>query len=105
MSGHTPTPWVVGAHFAERQGARTYIPILRPGNDPVPLAAVHRDVDGYGRGEGEGNAAFIVRAVNSHADLIKALQFIADGYANQDVDYRVKVYQVALDALEKAGAV
>jgi hypothetical protein len=32
-----------------------------------------------------------------------ALQFIVDGYDNHDVnhvDYRVKVYQVALDALE-----
>lgn len=36
-------------------------------------------------------------------DLTKALQFIADGYDNQDVnhlDYRVKVYQVALDAIQ-----
>ena len=36
--------------------------------------------------------------------LVKALQFIADGYANHNinhVDYRVKVYQVALDALER----
>lgn len=33
----------------------------------------------------------------------KALEFIADGYDNHNVnhvDYRVKVYQVALDALE-----
>jgi hypothetical protein len=36
--------------------------------------------------------------------LTAALQFIADGYANPDVnhvDYRVKVYQVALTALSK----
>lgn len=35
-------------------------------------------------------------------ELEGALRFIADGYDNQDVnhvDYRVKVYQVALDAL------
>jgi hypothetical protein len=34
--------------------------------------------------------------------LIEALEFIRDGYGNQDVnhvDYRVKVYEVALDAL------
>lgn len=34
---------------------------------------------------------------------IGALQFIADGYDNQDVnhvDYRVRVYQVATEALE-----
>lgn len=37
------------------------------------------------------------------ASARKALQFIADGYENHDinhVDYRVKVYQVATDALE-----
>ncbi len=35
--------------------------------------------------------------------LVKALEFIRDGYDNHDVnhvDYRVKVYQVALDALD-----
>lgn len=78
MSGHTATPWVAAAHFAERHGGRTYIPILRPGNDPVPLAVVHRDVDGYGRNEGEANAALIVTACNSHADLVRALEFYAD---------------------------
>lgn len=38
--------------------------------------------------------------------LIEALEFICDGYDNHDVnhvDYRVKVYQVALDALAAAG--
>jgi hypothetical protein len=38
--------------------------------------------------------------------LMKALQFIADGYDNHDVnhvDYRVRVYQVALDALGRVG--
>ena len=37
--------------------------------------------------------------------LREALEFIADGYANQDVshvDFRVKAYQVALDALDSA---
>lgn len=42
------------------------------------------------------------------AELEGALQFIADGYENHNVshvDYRVKVYQVALDALSHAGPV
>ena len=52
--------------------------------------------------EAAANAAFIVRACNSHEALVKALEFIRDGYDNQDVnhvDFRVKAYQVALDAL------
>ena len=51
------------------------------------------------------HAAFIVRACNSHKALVKALEFIRDGYDNQDVnhvDFRVKAYQVALDALASA---
>jgi hypothetical protein len=38
--------------------------------------------------------------------LRKALEFIRDGYDNQDinhVDFRVKAYQVALDALGSVG--
>lgn len=38
------------------------------------------------------------------ASAKKALQFIADGYENHDinhVDYRVKVYQVATETLEE----
>lgn len=40
-------------------------------------------------------------------NLLKALEFICDGYANQDVnhvDYRVKTYEVALEAVESAAA-
>lgn len=40
----------------------------------------------------------------SLASARKALQFIADGYENHDinhVDYRVKVYQVAIETLEE----
>lgn len=50
----------------------------------------------------KGVAGNITEAAAEIQRLRKALQFIADGYDNQDVnhvDYRVKVYQVALDAL------
>ena len=39
--------------------------------------------------------------------LVKALEFIRDGYENHNVnhvDYRVKVYQVALDVLADVGS-
>ena len=74
----TPGPWVAATHFAERRGGRTYIPIVRPGNDPVPLAVVHRDVDGYGKAEGEANAR-LVAAAPTH---LSALREIADGTAH-----------------------
>lgn len=65
----TPGPWVAASHFAQGEGGRTYIPVLRPGNDPVPLAVVHRDVDGYGKQEGEANAHLIAAAPELFAAL------------------------------------
>lgn len=47
-----------------------------------------------------------VEAADEIERLRKALEFIRDGYDNQyvnHVDYRVKVYQVALDALASVG--
>lgn len=46
--------------------------------------------------------ATLNEAADEIARLRAALQFVADGYDNQDVnhvDFRVKAYQVALDAL------
>lgn len=67
---HTPGPWIADQHFGERQGARRYILILRPGNDPVPVAIVHISADGYGHDEGEANTNLIVAA----PDMVDALQ-------------------------------
>lgn len=56
---------------------------------------------------GDADAKLIVKAVNNHDALVAALQFIADGYDNQDVnhvDFRVKAYQVALEILERVNA-
>jgi hypothetical protein len=98
-SEHTPTPWHCDetAIFAE-DGVLARIP-----NHPENGKNWNAD------------AAFIVDAVNSHAtlkarvaELEGVLQFIADGYDNHDVnhvDYRVKVYQVATEALSQAGPV
>ena len=45
------------------------------------------------------------RLIAAAPDLLKALEFIRDGYDNQDVnhvDFRVKAYQVALEAIDRA---
>jgi hypothetical protein len=118
---HSPTPWEISPCRTVDDTAM----IVGGENFQFGLIAdVTEDKD----------AAFIVKAVNSYDDhiaalkgaevvantagsllkekderigaLVKALEFIRDGYANQDVnhvDYRVKVYQVALEALAKAG--
>ncbi len=68
MSEHTELPWVAGPEY--------------PGE---PAAFVHKDgkpiADCYMEGASDGseaNAAFIVRACNSHDTLVKALESIAN---------------------------
>lgn len=104
VSGHTPGPWERGGLTRDRyvtEGSTSegifelgdvYIfpPLGEAG--PVAIAA------------GIGNADRIVRACNSHDTLVKALEFIRDGYDRLDVsheDFRVKAYAVALDALDE----
>lgn len=97
MNEHTPTPW-----FKNRK-----LEIgPRPRTDDQSDGMLHPVADVFGD-NGEADAAFIVKAVNSHVALVKALQFIADGYDNQDVnhvDFRVKAYQVAIEVLELVGS-
>lgn len=49
----------------------------------------------------------ITRLTKQRDELVKALEFIRDGYDNQDVnhvDFRVKAYQAALAALGDVGS-
>jgi hypothetical protein len=78
MSEHTPPPWYVGsgddyyiwseAYPAEFQGKFK-------GDD---LGSYLATVGNRPKDFGEANAALIVRAVNSHAELVKALTEIKD---------------------------
>lgn len=71
---HTPTPWAYlrddimpghGEHFA----------IVCRSDEPYSGAAdIARTYNTDSRDNAEGNAAFIVRAVNSHAALVEALE-------------------------------
>lgn len=57
------------------------------------------------RAQAQHDRQALTKSVALCADLVRALEFIRDGYANQDVshvDFRVKSYEVALDALESA---
>lgn len=70
MSTHTPTPWEV-EHWSGTGDDNIFI---------VPKGATEDDLDicdmesGGPPGEARANADFIVLAVNSHADLLKACQ-------------------------------
>lgn len=93
--GHTPGPWKVERAPLTRQlcvmSESTWIcGQLQADN--------HTRIDSA---ECIANARLIAAA----PDLLKALEFIRDGYDNQDVnhvDFRVKAYQVALDAIDSA---
>lgn len=101
---HTPGPWATDRHFAERSGGRTYLPVVRLGNDPVPIAVVHRDVDGFGRKEGEANANLISAA----PEMFKALaDLVQTFHARPDIlrlcgFHENAQIKAACDALNKA---
>jgi hypothetical protein len=84
MDSHTPTPWAVawdgsivpGSHVNRALGfsiddnmgrnhyAQEIVPVL--------------DDDRFGRGTARANAAFIVKACNSHGELVAALEDCAE---------------------------
>lgn len=76
---HTPTPW----HPAYDRGCEL-IMAFRNGREAV-LAEVGAETD-TSYEEDRANAAFIVRAVNSHDALVKALEAVQrlHGYQGED---------------------
>jgi hypothetical protein len=75
VTGHTPTPWNVGE--LDRNGQR----IIR--NNDLEIATLwHHSVVEIAE-QMEANAEFICRAVNSHDQLVEALDWsmaVLDGY-------------------------
>jgi hypothetical protein len=73
MGEHTPTPW----HFEELAGgSRDGCGYVRCETDHLEIS--HHGDMGRSREENLANAALIVKAVNNHDALVKALQFYAD---------------------------
>lgn len=72
MPEHTPTPWQVG--FGPLTSEGSYSTQIMPASGGDQVAAAF----GWGNAElSTANAEFIVRAVNSHAALVAALEAIA----------------------------
>lgn len=69
---HTPTPWSI--HWL--MGTGNYHWISRSSNeeDRVCLVETFAPTDGDMEAVGKANAAFIVRACNSHDELVAALE-------------------------------
>ena len=80
IPSHTPTPWKVGEEYE----------ILGP-NEKVVATTYHN------RPEVEANAAFIVRAVNAHEELLEALRYVVDSGESYE-----RVQEIAVQAIAKA---
>jgi hypothetical protein len=69
--GQTPGSWEVSGDY------------IFAGDVAVPIASAHKEWattrGGYLHQIAQANAAFIVKACNAHADLVKALEEIAKG--------------------------
>ncbi len=69
---HTPIPWEIHAWADGHNSVRICQPDHSTERGCLPVAEA--EILGRDREEAEANAAFIVRAVNNHAKLLKALE-------------------------------
>lgn len=88
---HTPTPWQVATHDTNRR-------IVDKDWHSVCIATPKPS-----KPESWANAAFIVRAVNSHAALVAALQSIADSGHLESCNDTIRDRALAALALAKGG--
>lgn len=76
---HTPTPWKFAGEVQRVDGDDLWCGQIAPVSGPKYRGEIARiqsadQIGGISRDEASANAAFIVTAVNSHADLVKALE-------------------------------
>jgi hypothetical protein len=69
-TGHTPTPWYVQAGSSIESDGAFYIRSVSKPNTCIAK------LDGHSSEIDEANAALIVRAVNSHAALVNAIEWL-----------------------------
>lgn len=75
----TPAPtWFLDEHIDDLDGTEPFVIRCRNNrlNQTLPLATVHQ-WEGQTREEAKANAEFIVRACNSHADLLKLAELFS----------------------------
>lgn len=94
MADHTPTPWEVF------DNGRLLVIAPGAGWSVFEIEASHQP----DRPTHEANAAFIVRAVNAHDDLVKALRTIVDGASADVSDTAIVIGSDAKAALAFARA-
>lgn len=74
QTNHTPTPWSLdGVEWIDTEAGGYRFRRLSSWDQTIALVQVDEDDE-----EQQANAEFIVRACNSHQDLMEALRSIAD---------------------------
>ena len=90
---HTPTPWI-------RRESKSDVIWIEDGNGRVVMhnSSVKDPED-------QANAAFIVRAVNAHEELVEALREIAKGagpYSQDQLEHATNTIQAMKDLANEA---
>lgn len=87
MMKHTPTPWSYGTKISGSENHKGFY--IRSKGGTYILHEIHPlDEDGK---EGQANAAFIVRAVNAHEELLSAAKnLLAHPYDREGVNFDAK---------------
>ncbi len=95
MSDHTPTPWIASNQYLYAGNPERSLPIASGQHDWAT------DRGGASHEEAVANAAFIVKACNSHDALVKALEEI--GYIDDFLDANTakRMLGIARDALSE----
>ncbi|MEY9676062.1 hypothetical protein ABIE93_005996 [Bradyrhizobium elkanii] len=99
MAEHTPTPWTVDkVHFSGE------CHLHGPNGEEFALLYVSDGADDPEPYPAEANAAFIVKAVNNHGALVKALTDLSNMYSHawDSVDGNLLMLGPSIDRFEKA---
>ena len=104
---HTPLPWKVEPIYNNKTGEIQYY-IKDINQDTIADLYFTRSIDGetkfFPHPNSEANAAFIVRACNSHYELLEALKdltdAIKDGMGKSAINLRVSLAEEAIARAE-----
>ena len=98
---HTATPWELNQTcFKVKSDPMFWKQGIKHGGIQTAVAT------GIGQDEAQANAAFIVRAVNSHESLVNALVSMRTAFGDvreHDTEFKKSAYKVCLEALKRAG--
>ena len=91
---HTKLPWRTGLNFPQTPN---YIYQMNDTKQAYPIAVTRLQMGSEDMAQAQANAEFIVKACNSHYELLEACKFLKDQIENQAAN---RVYKAELGAGE-----